>query len=95
MLYDEFIKAASKAGVDTGLPSYFQSIDDEALYPPAELADHVGVSAETIRGYCRQNELKSIGITHYRIPGIEAKRFMFKKIFKRIPIHIRNIVNHY
>jgi hypothetical protein len=93
LLYDEFIKEVISQGVDAGLPTYFEIIDNDAMYPPAELAELVGVSAETIRGYCRQNKIKSVGISHYKIPGIEAKRFLFKKIYKRIPENIRSLVN--
>lgn len=91
MLYDEFIKAVSERGVDSGLPSYFELIDDDAIYPPGELAELVGVSPETIRSYCRQNKIKTMGISHYKIPGIEAKRFLFKKVYKRIPVSIRKL----
>ncbi|USK31017.1 helix-turn-helix domain-containing protein [Bacillus sp. CMF21] len=74
------------------LPTYFELIDDESLYTPNELGDLIGVSPETIRNYCRTSKINYQGIGHYKILGIDMKRFLFCKLFKRIPKQTRELV---
>ncbi|NLP50239.1 helix-turn-helix domain-containing protein [Bacillus sp. RO1] len=94
MDYDQFVEKSKTLG--TGLidllPTYFKKFDDETEYPVSEVAEHLSVSEETVRRWCRNGELISEGITHYRINGLVLKRYLFNKSKNRFPKTLKEII---
>lgn len=87
MTYDQFIEKNKDLGIlDMGfLPSYFELIDDETKLTPKDISEITGVHLETVRRWCRDGRIPTQGVSHYKILGIDVKRFLFQKVKKRIP----------
>jgi len=90
--YDQFCERAREFGLFGLLPDYFDLIDDEGIYPTSELAEIVGMHRDSIARLCSQGKIRSEGISHYKIKGIEAKRYFFTKIQKRFPKDAKKIL---
>ena len=76
MTYKDYIKMA---GSERFLPEYYRVIADERVLTPEEISSAIGVHTETVRRWCRDGKIHSESFGHYKIKGIELKRFLFEK----------------
>lgn len=83
MTYESFIQNNKKLGSEHELPSYYEFIMDEQVLTPEEISSAIGVHKETVRRWCREGKVRSESFGHYRIRGIELKKFLFEKDKKR------------
>ena len=79
MTYEGYIKEAKKTGSEYELPSYYRFIMDDQVLTPEEISSAIGVHTETVRRWCRDGKIRSESFGHYRIKGIELKKFLFEK----------------
>lgn len=80
MTYDEFVVEMKELGMMSLLPDYFNKIDDEAIYTPKEIAEYINYSPAAVRIWCKNKQIPSEGISHYKLKGIDVKRFLFSVI---------------
>ena len=82
--YESYIEKAKALGIVGDLPDYYHVIEDNQLVTTQEISYHVGVHEETVRRWFRDGKLKSVTYAHYKIKGIELKKFLFTKDKKRL-----------
>jgi Helix-turn-helix domain len=94
MKYDLAIKVLTNLGMTDVLPDYFKLIDDYTIYPVSEMAEIINMHPESVRRWCRNGQIKAEGVSHYKIQGIEMKRFLYQKINKRFPSSVKSVLEN-
>ncbi|OKL36688.1 helix-turn-helix domain-containing protein [Domibacillus mangrovi] len=73
--YNEQIE--KELGIEPVIASVFEQIEDDWILTPLEVADLIGISAISVRRWCREGKLPSYRFKRkYVITGKEFKRFV-------------------